>query len=561
MKWALIGATPLIIAVLALAFMIFQPKQRSTTSGSTSNPAASVASVPENFSSITMREPKDIVIDITQPPYNAVAGPDASPQANGTAFHDAIKFLNTHGGGTIFVPNGVYEIWSHGITYKQSDLNNPRAWEPIGKNTHLVGEDPTLAVLKLHEAPVGWFLVAWGTGWSIENLGFDMGDFYSPLPTDPFTAPRGTFTYPRNAKFAAAINAHGDDWKVTGCRITRIGQFGIIAAGGTNWEISNNTIIKTVPGHNTNQAMYIIGGVSTPTNGLITRNQCIRSGIWVSGNSYVTISQNTVREVGFGTGIGAAKKPEICHHITFTDNTCTDGAGSDNNYTLVSGFEIHAPYSVISRNTCINNDNMGIALLGQYGVITDNICYNNGKGKKPRDKTPDPISASSGIFLGNGSRSEPTWNASFCTVTGNHCYDTRWPDKDKMTQGYGFEEVTGKPPLKNVIVQNNNFDHNKFGRTKYNQTGGMKNETVAAERPGARTYILNGLMQNDMDAAHFRIVNLGTSKLNFTGPNDFAAQPRKWLKSYSSGTHNFTATQPDILASDIQFSFHYWERW
>jgi TolB-like protein/Tfp pilus assembly protein PilF len=47
LRWALIGAAALIIAVLALAFLIFQPKQRSTTSGSTSNSAASVAAVPE----------------------------------------------------------------------------------------------------------------------------------------------------------------------------------------------------------------------------------------------------------------------------------------------------------------------------------------------------------------------------------------------------------------------------------------------------------------------------------------------------------------------------------
>jgi TolB-like protein/class 3 adenylate cyclase/Tfp pilus assembly protein PilF len=47
LRWALIGAAALIIALLALAFLIFQPKQRSTMSGSTSNSAASVAAVPE----------------------------------------------------------------------------------------------------------------------------------------------------------------------------------------------------------------------------------------------------------------------------------------------------------------------------------------------------------------------------------------------------------------------------------------------------------------------------------------------------------------------------------
>jgi TolB-like protein/class 3 adenylate cyclase/Tfp pilus assembly protein PilF len=47
LTWRLIGAAALIIAVLALAFLILQLKQLSTTSGSTSNSAASVAALPE----------------------------------------------------------------------------------------------------------------------------------------------------------------------------------------------------------------------------------------------------------------------------------------------------------------------------------------------------------------------------------------------------------------------------------------------------------------------------------------------------------------------------------
>jgi TolB-like protein/class 3 adenylate cyclase/Tfp pilus assembly protein PilF len=47
LRWPLIGAAALIIAVLALAFLISQPKQLSTTSGSTSDSTASVAAFPE----------------------------------------------------------------------------------------------------------------------------------------------------------------------------------------------------------------------------------------------------------------------------------------------------------------------------------------------------------------------------------------------------------------------------------------------------------------------------------------------------------------------------------
>jgi Pectate lyase superfamily protein len=63
---------------------------------------------------------------------------------------------------------------------------------------------------------------------------------------------------------------------------------------------------------------------------------------------------------------------------------------------------------------------------------------------------------------------------------------------------------------------------------------------------GARSLIRNGLMQNDLDADHHKILNLDTSNLVLNGPNPFPAQANKWLKSYDNVTQNFAATQPLI---------------
>src|SRR5262245_33446746 len=63
----------------------------------------------------------------------------------------------------------------------------------------------------------------------------------------------------------------------------------------------------------------------------------------------------------------------------------------------------------------------------------------------------------------------------------------------------------------------------------------------------ARSLLYNGLMQNDMDAAGHRILNLDTSNLNIGGgPISFPAQANKWLKSYDAVSRLFTGTQPLI---------------
>src|SRR4030095_4824244 len=62
---------------------------------------------------------------------------------------------------------------------------------------------------------------------------------------------------------------------------------------------------------------------------------------------------------------------------------------------------------------------------------------------------------------------------------------------------------------------------------------------------GGVNLLLNAILQNDMDAAGFKILNLDTSNLSVgAGPISFPAQASKFLNSYDSVSRLLTAAQP-----------------
>ena len=62
---------------------------------------------------------------------------------------------------------------------------------------------------------------------------------------------------------------------------------------------------------------------------------------------------------------------------------------------------------------------------------------------------------------------------------------------------------------------------------------------------GARSFLLNGLMQTDLDANNFRILNLDTSNLPPSGiPPTVVPPPSNWLQSWTSSTRTWTFAQP-----------------
>lgn len=66
---------------------------------------------------------------------------------------------------------------------------------------------------------------------------------------------------------------------------------------------------------------------------------------------------------------------------------------------------------------------------------------------------------------------------------------------------------------------------------------------------GAHSLVRNGLMQTDMDAQGYRILNLDTSNLVIPGIPSQGPVAHKWFHSYDSGSKTFGVTQP--LFSDI----------
>lgn len=61
---------------------------------------------------------------------------------------------------------------------------------------------------------------------------------------------------------------------------------------------------------------------------------------------------------------------------------------------------------------------------------------------------------------------------------------------------------------------------------------------------GARSLLLNGLMQTNLDASGFQILNLDTSNLVFPGIPTQAAPPSNWYNSYDAGSMLFGFGQP-----------------
>jgi parallel beta-helix repeat protein len=62
---------------------------------------------------------------------------------------------------------------------------------------------------------------------------------------------------------------------------------------------------------------------------------------------------------------------------------------------------------------------------------------------------------------------------------------------------------------------------------------------------GGTTLVVNGLLQNDMDAAGFKILNLDTSNLSVgAGPISFPAVSKNFLNSYDSVSRLFTSLRP-----------------
>jgi len=346
------------------------------------------------------------------------------------AFNAALTSLTAAGGGVCLVPKGTYIISAAGITAPLVP--------GVSSGVHLVGEGRGASILKVNGMPTNHLLQCDGDNWSVENLTFDMQDYFT----------RGGLS---------AITCKGSNWRVANCAVIKIGRFGISAFGGDNWSIEGNYISKTkATGTYGNQSILVSSarvGAIYATNARIIDNVCEGSGIIFWGNNSV-IARNRISGAGFGSGICTGRS-EHADALHVTGNICSGGRGFDMNRTWVSGFELWAPNSVIAKNTAYDNDGTGIIVGGQNCVVIGNQSYNNGVG--------------AGGFVFGARYLSPVNNASGSIFIGNSAHDTH--PRSSMTQAYGYAEQPGG--LHHITQIGNDYNPNKMGPTKYNSSFGQ----------------------------------------------------------------------------------------
>jgi hypothetical protein len=346
------------------------------------------------------------------------------------AFKAALASLTAAGGGVCLVPKGTYIISASGITAPFIPA--------VSSGVHLVGVGRGASILKVNGMPTSHLLQCDGDNWSVEDLTFDMQDYF-PRP------------------LLSAITCKGANWRVANCAVIKIGRFGISAFGGDNWSIEGNYISKTAPVGIENQSINVSvskTGTIYATNARITDNVCEGSGIWFWGN-HSTIARNRISRTGFGTGIGTGQSVHA-DALHISGNICTGGRGFDQNRTWVSGFELWAPNSVIANNTAYDNDGSGIVVGGQNCIVIGNHSYDNGVGARG---------------FGFGARyANSVDNASGSIFIANSARDPRSPRRSP-TQSYGYVEQPGG--LHEIMHLENDYNGNKIGPTRYSSTGGQ----------------------------------------------------------------------------------------
>jgi hypothetical protein len=117
--------------------------------------------------------------------------------------------LTTSGGGVYLVPKGTYIISASGITAPFIPA--------VSSGVHLVGVGRGASILQVNGMPTKHLLQCDGDNWSVENLTFDMQDYF-----------------PR--RMLSAITCKGANWRVANCAVIKIGRFGIsVIAPELSW--------------------------------------------------------------------------------------------------------------------------------------------------------------------------------------------------------------------------------------------------------------------------------------------------------------------------------------
>jgi parallel beta-helix repeat protein len=344
-----------------------------------------------------------------------------------TAINVTVNAVVAAGGGTVFFPAGTYLISS---TISQ---------ETGANKINFVGSGVGTTIIKTSSvALTNMFVIRDCSNFNIRDLTIDPNN--SPSAN---TAPYFPL-YIFNCNYFNVSNVEVIHYKYQGITIADSAYFRV-----ENCRVSKDTVVNTE-----HYAIHISAQVAVQPHDAIITNNIIEKSIIFFDGSYSEISNNIVRDSGFGAGIATSSTSAVGgltpQQNIITGNICYNGTGIDASSVAVQGLEIGSQYSVISNNICYNNAGQGISFFGKGSTVTNNVCFNNGTA------VYQPLTRA-GITAAYATASI---NASFSVVSNNRCFDTGGA---LGTQEYGYTESAAL--LNGMVLSGNNFQGNALGQT------------------------------------------------------------------------------------------------
>lgn len=326
----------------------------------------------------------------------------------------ALQLAINSGASQLHWPAGTYMVGSVGLTGVS--------------NQEWIGDGNGATTVKLSATPTNNYLVSWSTKskFLVQDMAFDFNDM-----TSASSVILTLFTC--------------DDFVIDNCRLLKMDKFGIAINTGNRFTLSNNFIQKTTAANTQNQAINISTFSGAVTFARVLNNYMKNSAMNLSGYSCV-VSGNKIDTFKFGGGITMQADVNTYSNI-ITNNTITNGSGTDVNSTVCEGIENWGKWSVISDNLIYANGGTGITNAGKQTIIANNNIFNNGL-----TVNSPAISALSGTV------SAVFYEGSECVISGNRCFDTSGAGG---TQTYGYADNSSATSY-NMLV-GNNFKGNKTG--------------------------------------------------------------------------------------------------
>lgn len=363
------------------------------------------------------------LINLTLPRV-IVSNGDGTGNYDGTtdiAIQAALNYVNSLGGGEVYIKRGTYTISNNLLVYDNTKLCGS-GWDTILTQANGVNLDQMLSNADMVGTGNNRIIISdiRLNGNSVNNSssgrGIKFGKCYNSIIEKvychDFTT---TGIYISNSDYISCSNCkiYGNGVTINGiylddgdhCRIVMNSIYGCEGGSGINTRATNYTLI-------TNNEIYLAG-----TNGIVISESAF----------YDVCSNNVIRECNIGMLI------QQSYGISVTGNTCTGNTTygiqiRNNSAGTIKGI-------VCSNNICSLNGREGIILQGLPNtVISNNQCFNNSQSS---------AGGYAGITL-----TDDTDYVTYSIVIGNRCFDTQ----ASKTQKYGIWERNNSDY--NIITNN-----------------------------------------------------------------------------------------------------------